>query len=134
MRDGAYVMAKLTRILQALADPTRRRITALLRVRDELCVCEIVDALRLPQYQVSRHLRTLRSAGVVTGSRQGRWMHYRLNPRLARADRGMVAAICERADAEPAVRADALRLQACLRPRDGCAPRILRCANRRSRA
>jgi len=118
-------MARLTRILQALAEPTRLRITALLRARDELCVCEIVDALRLRQYQVSRHLRTLRTAGVVSGWRQGRWMHYRLHPRLARADRGIVAAICERAEAEPETRADARRLGACMRPRQTrgmCAP------------
>ncbi len=111
-------MAKLNGILQALADPTRVRIMALLHGRDELCVCEMVDALRLPQYHVSRHLRTLRAAGLVSGWRQGRWMHYRVSSRLPQADRALVAAICRRAGAERKVQDDLRRLRNCLRPRE----------------
>jgi len=110
-------MKRLNCILKALADPTRVRIVALLHGRDELCVCEIVEALRLPQYNVSRHLRELKAAGLVAAYRQGRWMHYRVNPRLARADCSIAQALCARAKTEPTVRQDLRRLQCCLRPR-----------------
>lgn len=119
--------------MSALADPTRRRLLALLEGRDELCVCEMVEALRLAQYRVSRHLRELRAAGLVSAWRQSRWMHYRVNPRLARADQSLVAAICELARGEPAARADLRRLHGCLRPRTGTALDIERCCARKER-
>jgi ArsR family transcriptional regulator len=40
----------------ALADPIRLRCLALIAARQELCVCERVGALELPQPKVSRHL------------------------------------------------------------------------------
>ena len=67
----------VTRLLAALTDPIRLRLVRLL-LREELCVCELVDALGMPQYKVSRHLGTLRRAQLVTVRRRGRWMHYRL--------------------------------------------------------
>jgi ArsR family transcriptional regulator, arsenate/arsenite/antimonite-responsive transcriptional repressor len=70
-------MREILRILDALADPVRLRALRLLRGR-ELCVCELVDALRMPQYAISRHLRQLRTLGLVAARRDGRWMHYRL--------------------------------------------------------
>src|SRR5574342_1372583 len=65
-------------LLSALADPTRLRLVRLL-LQQELCVCELVDALRMPQYKVSRHLQRLRSTGLVEARRDGRWIHYRLS-------------------------------------------------------
>jgi ArsR family transcriptional regulator len=134
MRFGAYIMTELARVLRALADPTRVRIAALLHGRRELCVCEIVEALGLPQYTVSRHLRELRAAGLVFAARQGRWMHYGLNPRLARRARAIVDAVCEGARAERAVGVDLQRLRKCLRPREGKTARIACCAPREERS
>jgi ArsR family transcriptional regulator len=126
-------MTNLNRILQALADPTRVRILKLLDGRDELCVCEIVDALRLPQYGVSRHLRELRAAGLVSAWRQGRWMHYRINPRLSAQDAAILKSICARAAAEPAVREDLRALKCCLRPRAGAKRRVIACCPRKDK-
>ena len=117
MQEEAYVaMAELTRTLKALADPTRLRIVQLLWGRDDLCVCELVDALQLPQYSVSRHLGILKAAGLVLDWRQGKWMHYRLDPDLPKDDRAVVAAVCAAAGGS-ASRQDHRRLQCCLRPR-----------------
>lgn len=65
-------------ILQALADSTRLRILNLLTQAVEICVCEIVDALGVPQYTVSRHLTVLASAGWVEDRRRGKWVYYRI--------------------------------------------------------
>lgn len=75
-------MRELARLLAGIADPTRLRLLRLLQGR-ELCVCELVDALRLPQYAVSRQLRELRAMGLAEARRDGRWMHYRLGPAVA---------------------------------------------------
>jgi ArsR family transcriptional regulator len=65
-------------IFKALADETRLRILALL-LDGELCVCEIIAALELPQSTISRHLAYLRKRGWVLDRRQGTWMYYRLD-------------------------------------------------------
>lgn len=68
-----------SRVFQALGDPTRLRIAALLaRPNQRACVCELCDALAERQYNVSRHLKVLQAAGVVARARDGRWVYYRL--------------------------------------------------------
>lgn len=73
-------MQDKAKIFKALADETRLRILALL-LEGELCVCEIMAALELPQSTISRHLAYLRNSGWVSDRRQGVWMYYRLNDR-----------------------------------------------------
>jgi ArsR family transcriptional regulator len=65
---------------RALADATRLRILVLLLGHDELCVCELTEALALPQPKISRHLAVLREAGMLLDRRAGLWIHYRLHP------------------------------------------------------
>jgi ArsR family transcriptional regulator len=67
------------RLFRAFSDPTRLRILSLLR-RGELCVCELVGVLGVPQPTASRHLAYLRRAGLVEARKDGLWMHYRLTP------------------------------------------------------
>lgn len=67
---------------RALADTTRLRTLILLESHDELCVCDLTDALALPQPKISRHLAILRETGVVLDRRAGLWIHYRLHPDL----------------------------------------------------
>ena len=70
-------MKTTARLFKALSDETRLRILALLR-DGELCVCDLMAILELPQSTVSRHLAYLRNAGWVEDRRQGMWMYYRL--------------------------------------------------------
>lgn len=66
---------------KALGSPTRLRILALLvAVGEPVCVCELADALGLPEYKVSRHLSALRAAGFVKGEHKGPWVYYELVP------------------------------------------------------
>ena len=75
-------MPNPTELFQALSDPTRLRILALLGAQDEVCVCELTRALGCSQPMISRHLAHLRAAGVVADRRAGAWIHYRLHPAL----------------------------------------------------
>jgi len=68
--------------LAALADPTRLAALRLLRDGGEHCVCELVSALGATQSRVSRHMATLRVAGLVKDRRDAQWVRYRLNPSL----------------------------------------------------
>ncbi len=66
-------------IFQALADETRLRIIRLMVVAgDESCLCELVDSLLEPSYKLSRHLKILRQAGLLSSQKEGRWVYHRL--------------------------------------------------------
>jgi DNA-binding transcriptional ArsR family regulator len=65
--------------LEALADPTRRRIVELLAVR-ERTAGEIASHFPTSRPGVSRHLRVLREHGVVRASEDGRRRLYSLDP------------------------------------------------------
>ncbi len=66
-------------LFRALADRTRLRLLNLIADK-EICVCYFVEILRMSQPKISRHLAYLRHVGIVAARRQGRWMHYRLQP------------------------------------------------------
>lgn len=66
-------------VFQALADPLRFRIMRLFAVTgEESCLCELVDSLQEPKYSVSRHLKILRQADLLTAEREGRFIYHRL--------------------------------------------------------
>jgi ArsR family transcriptional regulator len=67
----------MEQLLQALGDRTRLRLLNLMK-DEEICVCFFVGSLEALQPKISRHLAYLRKAGLVTGRREGKWMHYSL--------------------------------------------------------
>lgn len=69
----------LSLFYKALSEPVRLRIVHLLLQRDELCVCDIITLLSLPQSVVSRHLAYLKKGALVTSRRQGNWQYYALS-------------------------------------------------------
>jgi ArsR family transcriptional regulator, arsenate/arsenite/antimonite-responsive transcriptional repressor len=75
----APVKNRVDVMFRAFSDSTRLRILNLLKP-GELCVCELVRVLDLPQPKVSRHLAYLRKAGLVSGRKDGLWMYYTLAP------------------------------------------------------
>jgi ArsR family transcriptional regulator len=92
-------------LFRALADPTRLRCLLLLAAHDELCVCEFTHALGESQPKISRHLATLREAGIVSDRRAGLWIHYRLHPELPSwARQVLTATMRAQAAAEPYAR------------------------------
>jgi ArsR family transcriptional regulator len=73
MRDAAQ-------FFKVLADEARLKIVWLLFHHDELCVCDIMAALGVTQSKASRHLATLKHAGLVTDRKDGLWSYYALRP------------------------------------------------------
>lgn len=73
--------------LEALADPTRRRIVELL-AKEERCAGELAARFEVSRPAVSKHLRVLRQAGVVLVREEAQRRIYRLEPRaLGEAER-----------------------------------------------
>lgn len=74
---AAPTVSDLDAVFKGFADPTRIRILNVLAA-GELCVCDIVEILELPQPAVSRHLAYLRRMGLVEATREWKFAHYRL--------------------------------------------------------
>ena len=75
-------MREVLDITKALADGNRLRVLMALTA-GELCVCQIVELLRLAPSTVSKHMSILRQARLVESRKDGRWMYYRLPKRGA---------------------------------------------------
>lgn len=71
-----------TDFFKCLSDPTRLDILKLVLAKQNICVCELTEALNLSQPKISRHLALLRNLSVLLDQRQGQWVYYRLNPDL----------------------------------------------------
>ena len=71
------MLKNMERALKAAGDGTRLRILKMLEP-GSLCVCQVVEALKLSQSTVSKHLSVLEGAGLVERERRGKWIHYRL--------------------------------------------------------
>jgi len=69
-------MRNLMVVLKALADENRVR-TLMALGSGELCVCQIVELLRLAPSTVSKHMSILKQARLVDSRKEGRWMYYR---------------------------------------------------------
>jgi len=86
---AAPTIEDLDVIFRGFADPTRIRVLSLL-VAGELCVCDIVEILDLPQPTVSRHLAYLRRMGLVEATREWKFAHYRLATPQHRVHRSLI--------------------------------------------
>ena len=64
-------------ITKALSDENRVRALMML-CKGELCVCQLIEMLRLAPSTVSKHMSILRQARLVESRKDGRWMYYRL--------------------------------------------------------
>jgi ArsR family transcriptional regulator len=51
----------------------------MLMLEHELCICELTFSLVLSQPKISRHMAQLKSHGLVTERKVGRWVFYRLS-------------------------------------------------------
>jgi ArsR family transcriptional regulator len=82
--------ARAARWFHALSDETRLEILRRLS-KGERCVCELTDAMDAAQSRLSFHLKTLRTAGLISGRREGRWMYYSINPEVLESSAEFIA-------------------------------------------
>ncbi len=114
-----------SRVLGALAEPTRLRIVAILLHVEEICGCDVEAVLGTTQSRASRHLATLHAAGIVEDERRGAWVYHRLAARAPRWLRAILEAVHDAVRADPEVRRalDRLERRGLSRDCDGLPPR-----------
>lgn len=68
--------------LKAVSDPNRLKLLACLK-QGEVCVCDLVDVLKISQPAVSQQLKKLKDADIISERKKGTWKHFRLNKEQA---------------------------------------------------
>ena len=94
----------------ALADRTRLRLLNLMR-GGEVCVCFFAEALGTNNPKISRHLAYLKRASLVSGRRDGKWMHYQISEPSDPAAAEVFAATMKMLDADMEMKNDRKRLE-----------------------
>lgn len=85
-------------LLSCIADPIRWQLIAQLVGREPTCICRLQTDPAIAPNLLSYHLKVLRDAGLIEGTRHGRWIHYRITPnaldRLHAAIPAVAASAC----------------------------------------
>lgn len=69
---------EIATMFKALADENRIQILKLLK-EGEKCACHILEEMNVSQPTLSHHMKILCDAGIVTGRKEGKWMHYSIS-------------------------------------------------------
>lgn len=69
---------KAAAIFKALGDENRIHILQLLQ-SGEKCACRLLEELPVSQPTLSHHMKILCDCGIVSGRKEGKWMHYSIS-------------------------------------------------------
>jgi len=105
-------------LFKSLADETRLRLLVLLQGGGEDCVCDLMQALDMPQSTVSRHLAYLKRNGWLQDRRGGVWMYYSLKKELDAFLQAQLVLLIHRLADTPICKADRERLDTYLLAKD----------------
>ena len=110
-------MARMMRaVCKALSDETRFRIAWAL-AEEDLCVCELSDALEVSQSTLSNHLSKMRDLGIVDTRKDGSWVYYMLSEGLREQVTAMFDAFADDLEGDGTLKSDYERLSARLEMR-----------------
>ncbi|MEL7024572.1 MAG: metalloregulator ArsR/SmtB family transcription factor [Pseudomonadota bacterium] len=73
-----------TTVFASLGNEIRLRCLFLAARFDEVCVCEVVDVLQIPQPTISKAFKALKEAGLVADRRDANWTYFRFNSEAPR--------------------------------------------------
>ena len=65
-------------MLKAIGDEYRLLILDMLK-DGEKCACKLLERLGISQPTLSHHMKILCASGLVSGRREGKWVHYSIN-------------------------------------------------------
>jgi len=102
-------LKKITKILKALADESRIRITVLLKKRNGLCVCEITEIIGLSQPTISSHLKKLQDAEIITYSKDGLWVNYSLDENMEKEVKQLLDSMVQILSEDERIKSDVSR-------------------------
>ncbi len=70
---------EIAKVFKAFCDENRLQILEMLR-SGEKCACKLLDELHIGQSTLSHHMRILCDSGIVQGRKEGKWVHYSIDP------------------------------------------------------
>ena len=109
-------------MFRGFSDRTRLRVLHLL-LKGEMCVCDIVTIIRVPQPKASRHLAYLRTAGLIQKRRQGLWAYYKLTTPASPFHQSLIKCLRECLRGVPELARDAKRVRSsCCDSTPACKP------------
>jgi ArsR family transcriptional regulator len=108
-------------MFRAFSDPIRLRILTLVQP-GELCVCDLVEILKVPQPTISRHLSYVRRAGLVKVRQDRSWKYYQLATARSAFHSKLLECLSSCFRDVPEIAGDATRARV-VRKRGGCCPR-----------
>ena len=124
-------------ITKALSDENRVRTLMALNV-GELCVCQIIELLKLAPSTVSKHMSILKQARLVEGEKNGKWVYYHLAADAPKAAAEAIEWAKRHLVSEATIKRDAKNLRAIIKqhPVEVCkkqkASRAVRTADERA--
>ena len=83
MKELATEYNDTVKIFKAFCDENRLKILEQLRT-GEKCACKLLDELQITQPTLSHHMKLLCDADIVQGRKDGKWVHYSINPEGAK--------------------------------------------------
>ncbi len=102
-------------VTKSLADENRVRMLLALQ-KQELCVCQIIELVKLAPSTVSKHMSILRAARLVDARKDGRWMYYRIaGPDSSPIVRGAIEWARKSLADDPQITGDMIRLEQILK-------------------
>jgi len=114
----------LCEAFKALGDDTRLRILALLS-RRELCVCQLCFTLGISQPSASKHLKSLRYAGLISCRKRRQWCFYSVSADFKEQLSGLLDFLTVQWDVGPPFTTDYERLVQLLRTRKCCGEELM---------
>lgn len=75
----ASIYSDTVKVFKAFCDENRLKILEQLRT-GEKCACKLLDDLQITQPTLSHHMKLLSDADIVRGRKEGKWVHYSINP------------------------------------------------------
>lgn len=73
-------MTSIDTVMRTLADPTRRAVFERIVTAKEITVADLTRGSGVTQGAISQHLKSLKTAGLITDRPEGRKVHYRARP------------------------------------------------------
>lgn len=112
-----------TKVFLALSNEVRLRCLYLLGKNEEICVCELVDALQISQPSASKALASLKAAGLLGDRRDANWVYYQIRSDLPAWLKVMIGAVVDDLSGEKCYAADEKRFRRlATRPRELACP------------
>ncbi|MDO4502444.1 MAG: metalloregulator ArsR/SmtB family transcription factor [Coriobacteriia bacterium] len=82
-RPDVRSAASMAQLFKALGDERRLLIVRRVAAQPDICACHLLEEFDMSQPTLSHHMKLLCASGVLAGRKQGKWMHYSVDPAIA---------------------------------------------------